>query len=73
MAEINITQDGRGMFPVALDAAKPGDEIVYHIGEYAKGPHKKDALDSAELGLCMIYQRKFDYGQFAYIALKKKR
>jgi hypothetical protein len=24
-------------------------------------------------GICMIYQRRLDYGQFAYIALKKKR
>jgi len=73
MAKIDITQEQRGMFHVALDAANPGDEIIYHIGEHAKGPHKKHALDSAMFGICMIYQRRLDYGQFAYIALKTKR
>jgi hypothetical protein len=47
-----------------------GDEVVYHIGEYASGKHKADALQLYKEGKCILYQRKLGAGKFAYIARK---
>jgi len=73
MARINITKQPRGMFYVALDDADPGDEIIYHIGEYAAGCHKNDALTSAMEGRCFIYQRRLGHFTFEYCAKKSKK
>ena len=73
MAQINITSEPEGMFIHALENAMRGDEIVYHIGPYASGPHKKHALRQATVGTCIIYQRKIGRGQFEYCARKIRR
>ena len=70
MAEINIIKDGKGSFPVALQEAVVGDEIVYHIGQYASGPHKSDALSAALEGKCFIFQRRLGDELFSYVAVK---
>lgn len=57
------------MFVRALVEAKPGDEVIYCIGEYAHGPHRRDALEAAQFGLCLLYQRRIG-PLFAYIARK---
>jgi len=49
---------------------KRGDEVVYHIGEYASGKHKADALELYNQGKCILYQRRMGPGKFAYIARK---
>ena len=72
MAEINIIKDGKGSFPVALQEAEAGDEIIYHIGKYAAGPHKSDALQSALEGRCFIFQRRLGEELFSYVAVKAK-
>jgi hypothetical protein len=70
MVEINIIKDREGSFPVTLEEAETGDQIVYHIGKYASGPHKNDALKAALDGRCFIYQRRYGGELFAYIAVK---
>lgn len=70
MVEINILKDGKGSFPVALKSAMAGDEIVYHIGKYASGPHKADALSAALEGKCFIFQRRLGDELFSYVAVK---
>jgi len=70
MPEINIVKFGEGSFPVTLQEAEAGDEIVYHVGPFASGPHKSDALRAALDGSCFILQRKMGNGKFAYIAVK---
>jgi hypothetical protein len=70
MAEIDITKKGRGAFASTLSGAEVGDEIVYHIGEFAGGEHKHIAMASCEAGLCVLYQRKDGPRRFIYIAKK---
>lgn len=72
MAQIDITNQRKGMFGHALADAEPGDEIVYHIGEYAGGCHKHDAAAAAEAKLCILYQRRAGK-LFAYIARKPRK
>ena len=68
----DITKGGSGIFGITLAEAAVGDTITYCVGAYAKGPHKADALNAYEAGLCFLYQRKLGDGQFAYTACKKK-
>lgn len=68
--EYNIVKDQRGVLHTILDSMQRGDEVVYHIGEYASGKHKADALELYNQGKCILYQRKLGAGKFAYIARK---
>lgn len=68
--EYNIVKDQRGVLHTMLDSMKRGDEVVYHIGEYAAGKHKADALELYNQGKCILYQRKLEPFKFAYIARK---
>lgn len=70
MVEISIARQGRGAFPVSLEEAKVGDEIIYHVGKYASGPHKDDALQAALNGRCFIFQRRLGQELFSYVAVK---
>jgi hypothetical protein len=70
MAEINITRQIQGVFSITLRNSDAGDEIVYHIGDHASGPHKTDALKAALEGKCFIFQRRIREGLFSYIAVK---
>ena len=67
---IDISKMSSGMFLTTLDKVDPGSEVVYHVGKYAAGRHKKDALTAQQLGHCLLYQRRLDVGIFAYIARK---
>lgn len=68
--QYDITKDQRGVLHTMLDSMRRGDEVIYHIGEYAAGEHKDDALELYRQGKCILYQRKLDGGRFAYIAKK---
>lgn len=70
MVEISIARQGKGAFPVSLEEAAVGDEIVYHVGKYASGPHKDDALQAALNGKCFIFQRRLGQELFSYVAVK---
>ena len=68
--EYNIVKDQRGVLHTMLDSMKRGDEVIYHIGAYAAGCHKADALELYNQGKCILFQRKLGPGKFAYIARK---
>jgi hypothetical protein len=70
MAEIRISKQGKGTFPASLEGAAVGDEIIYHVGKYASGPHKDDALQAALNGKCFIFQRRLGQELFSYVAVK---
>ncbi len=70
MVEINIAKQNQGIFEIILRNSDAGDEIVYHVGDHASGPHKKDALMAALEGKCFIFQRRIREGLFSYIAVK---
>ena len=70
MVEISIARRGKGAFPVSLEEAEVGDEIIYHVGKYASGPHKDDALQAALNGKCFIFQRRLGQELFSYVAVK---
>lgn len=67
----DISKRPAGLLPLTLDEAEVGDEIIYHIGYYAAGPHRKEAYVLYEQGKCVLYQRKLDGGFYEYIAQKK--
>lgn len=73
MKQHDITNTRQGAFRKMLSSCEAGDEIIYHIGEFCAGSHKAIALDSAEAGLCILYQRRHDKKRFAYIAKKSKK
>lgn len=73
MELIDLTQTRLADFMTALKNAEEGDELLYHIGEWCGGPHKRIALDCAEAGKCFLYQRRRGETQFEYIAKKPKR
>jgi len=68
----DISKERAGAFIKQLAEAELGDEIIYHIGKYAAGPHKHDAYNKAIGGLCVVYQRRLGRGVFAYTAKKVK-
>jgi hypothetical protein len=72
MAQIDVSNEGKGAFSAALVNAEVGDEIVYHIGEFCGGTHRHLAMASSEAGLCVLYQRKEAPRRFLYIAKKVK-
>jgi hypothetical protein len=53
-----------------IGSIKRGDEVIYHIGAYASGCHKADALELYNAGKCILFQRKLGPGKFAYVARK---
>lgn len=70
-AKHDVSRRPQGLFHVVLEEAQVGDEILYHMGEFAGGPHKKDAFNTYEDGRCFLYQRKIRDGVFEYIAKKR--
>ena len=67
----DVSRRPEGLFSVAMAEAEAGDEVVYHVGQHAGGPHKKEAAAAYEAGKCILYQRKLGGGRFEYIAKKK--
>ena len=68
--EHNITRDRRGALHNIFDTIPRGDQVIYHIGEYAAGYHKADAMELYLSGKCILFQRKLGPGKFAYVARK---
>lgn len=69
----DLTNTRPGAFLTMLASCEAGDEIIYHIGDFCAGPHKNVALNCAEAGMCILYQRRQEKRKFAYIAKKPKR
>tara|TARA_R110001632_G_scaffold1563_1_gene6891 strand:+ start:221 stop:457 length:237 start_codon:yes stop_codon:yes gene_type:complete len=60
-------------FSNALKETKYGDKIHYHVGLYAGGPFRYDALMADQAGLVSIVQKKLGGGLFQYIAQRTKK
>ena len=67
----DISRRPEGLFAVVFSEAAAGDEVIYHVGQYAGGPHKKEAYEAYTNGKCVLYQRKLGGGRFEYIAKKR--
>jgi hypothetical protein len=69
---IDITKDLEGMFPHRLDDANKGDRLIYHVGQHCGGPHRRNAKDASDAGLCLlVMKRANDEGMFFYLAVKR--
>lgn len=69
----DISKRPEGLFHHALSEAQVGDEIIYHVGPHAAGPHKKDAYETYSDGHCILYQRRIRRSLFEYVAKKRGR
>lgn len=69
----------KGSFKDWVQGSRSKDRVIYHIGEYARGPECRDARDAAEAGQVLLMQRRrshtsrgpgnsYERGQFEYIA-----
>jgi hypothetical protein len=67
----DVSKRPQGLFHIVMGEAQAGDEVIYHRGAYAAGPHKKDAYDTYCNGQCTLYQRKLGKDLFEYVAKKK--
>jgi hypothetical protein len=73
MGQLDISQDRRAVFNQVLADCNPGDEIIYHVGANAIGPHKSAAMSAFDAGLCDLYQRKLAKYRYQYVAKKRRR
>jgi hypothetical protein len=65
----DITQNRNpNAFTDTLEAAKKGDVIVYHRGEFASGIHKTPALRAAGRKAVSLVQRRSGKRSFEYLA-----
>ena len=71
-ARHDVSRRPEGLFAVVFSEAAAGDEVIYHVGPHAAGPHKSEAAAAYEAGKCVLYQRKLGGGKFEYIAKKTK-
>ena len=70
---IDITGEKKGKLWSVLYEARPGENIIYHVGQYCAGAHRTDALGAYQKGLATLVQSRVGPGRFAYIAQKTKR
>lgn len=70
-ARHDVSRRPEGLFAVVFSEAAAGDEVIYHVGPHAAGPHKKEAYETFVDGKCVLYQRKLGGGRFEYIAKKR--
>ena len=63
----------KNAFSDALKTTQRGDLINYHVGQYAGGLFKNDALTAAEARLVNLAQKKLGTGLFQYIAQRTKK
>jgi hypothetical protein len=68
---LDVSKRAAGLLGLMLEEAEINEEVIYHVGYYAAGPHKKDAYEFYKQGKCILYQRKRDDGLFQYIAQKR--
>ena len=63
----------KNAFSDALKTTQQGDIINYHVGQYAGGLFKHDALMAAEARLVNLVQKKVGAGLFQNIAQRTKK
>ena len=67
---IDIKDEPKGKFWSVLHEARPGENIVYHVGRHCAGAHRTDAMDAYDRGLVTLVQSRGGPGMFIYIAQK---
>jgi hypothetical protein len=70
---INICAEGVNGFRDALHRTFRGDTIIYHVGDYAGGRFKKEALLAQADGFVALVQRKLGPNLFQYEAQRTNR
>jgi hypothetical protein len=55
---INICAEGASGFRDALNKTFRGDTIIYHVGDYAGGRFKREALEAQDEGLVCLGAEK---------------
>ena len=71
---IDISLDiGRMKFDEALKSTRYGDTIIYHVGGYAAGKHKHDALAAAAGGLVALVQKRLGRNNFQDLAQRTNK
>lgn len=69
---IDITKEREGVFGHRLEDAGKGDRLIYHVGQHCGGPHRRDAKEASDAGLCLlVMKRANDEGMFFYLAVKR--
>lgn len=70
---IDITKEREGVFGHRLEDAGKGDRLIYHVGQHCGGPHRRDAKEASDAGLCLLVMKRLsvDDGLFAYMAVKR--
>ena len=71
--KINICAEGINGFRDALHRTFRGDTIIYHVGDYAGGRFKREALQAQDEGLVALVQRKLGTNLFQYEAQRTGR
>jgi hypothetical protein len=69
----DISKEGKGAFAATLASAEPGDEITYHVGEFAGGPHREPAYTAYERGQVILVQRRLEPRRFAFLAIRTRK
>ena len=70
---IDLSKDRRGAFPIAVQHAKQGEQIVYHQGAFCAGPHREGAMIAKEKGYVVLVQKRVGTANFKYIAIRTKK
>ena len=69
--EISITNEPEGALAQAISEAARGDRIVYHVGAFCAGRHRRDATKAYEAGVGLLFCRRVGDGAFAYMVVKR--
>ena len=72
MAVFDVSTQRLGAFTGIFASMDIGDEIIYSVGAFCKGPHKFQAMKAFDGGFCVLYQRRVSKGVFQYTAKKTK-
>lgn len=58
----DITEESdRNTFCKTVERARPGDIIIYHVGNNAGGLFKADAMQEYQKGRVALYRKRLDY------------
>ena len=68
----DVSKEPKGALATAVKAAAPGEEITYHVGEFAGGVHRADAYASYERGEVILVQRRLEPRKFVFLAVRTK-
>ena len=73
-----VGERNKNAFNEAVRLCQPGDKIIYHVGLFAGGHFKADAMDAYRAGKVTLYTKRLSHqggNRFQYIAerVEKKK